>query len=186
MQPLTYIVLHALLFRRYYFKISDLHSVVAGSGNNIQLLLSCQIDKLNCITGNTDSEVCILLFFRMLHSIDQFLFAKYIYVQVMCTLVEISVQYMYQIICTLFITMSKSFRINGLCIGNSIQCILIVKLCNRVQGSKKSVLLCAVGWVCTRCQRLSSLSSIRKSSGSFTINNVRSNGKNRSGWLESR
>ena len=82
MQPLTYIVLHALLFRRYYFKISDLHSVVAGSGNNIQLLLSCQIDKLNCITGNTDSEVCILLFFRMLHSIDQFLFAKYIYVQV--------------------------------------------------------------------------------------------------------
>ena len=119
----------------------------------------------------------------MLHSIDQFLFAKYIYVQVMCTLVEISVQYMYQIICTLFITMSKSFRINGLCIGNSIQCILIVKLCNRVQGSKKSVLLCSVRWVCSRCQRLSSLSSIRKSSGSFTINNVRSNGKNRSGWL---
>ena len=77
---------------------------MAGSGNNIQLLLSCQIDKFNSITGNTDSEVCILLFFRMLHSIDQFLFAKYIYVQVMCTLVEISVQYMYQIICTLFIT----------------------------------------------------------------------------------
>ena len=81
MQPLTYIVLHALLFRRYYFKISDLHSVVAGSGNNIQLLLSCQIDKLNCITGNTDSEVCILLFFRMLHSIDKFLFTEYVYIE---------------------------------------------------------------------------------------------------------
>ena len=122
---------------------------MAGSGNNIQLLLSCQVDELNSITGNTDCEVCILLFFRMLHSIDQFLFSKYVYIQMVCTLVEISVQYMYKVICTLFISMSKCVRINCLCIGNSVQCILIVKLCNRVQGSKKSVLLCAVRRVCS-------------------------------------
>ena len=156
---------------------------MAGSGNNIQLLLSCQIDKFNSITGNTDSEVCILLFFRMLHSIDQFLFSKYIYIQMMCALVEISIQYVNKVICTLLITVSKCIRIDCLSIGNSIQCILIVKFCNRVQGSKKSVLLCAVGWVSTWCKRLSGFSSIRKSTCSLTINYVGSNGKDRCGWL---
>ena len=111
---------------------------MAGSGNNIQLLLSCQIDKFNSITGNTDSEVCILLFFRMLHSINQFLFSKYIYIQMMCTLVEVSIKYVNKVICTLLITVSKCIRIDCLSIGNSIQRILIVKFCNRVQGSKKS------------------------------------------------
>ena len=134
---------------------------MAGSGNNIQLLLSCQIDKFNSITGNTDSEVCILLFFRMLHSINQFLFSKYIYIQMMCTLVEVSIKYVNKVICTLLITVSKCIRIDCLSIGNSIQRILIVKFCNRVQGSKKSVLLCAVGRVSTRCQRLACFSSIR-------------------------
>ena len=101
----------------------------------------------------------------------------------MSTLVKVSVKYMNKVLCTFFFCMSQSIRVDGLSIGDTIKSIFIVQFCNRVEGSKKSVLLCAVGWVCTRCQRLSSLSSIRKSSGSFTINNVRGNGKNRSGWL---
>ena len=59
---------------------------MAGSGDNIQLLLAGQVDEFNRITGYTDCEVCILLFLRMLHSIDQFLCAEYIHIQVMCAL----------------------------------------------------------------------------------------------------
>ena len=101
----------------------------------------------------------------------------------MCTLVEVSIKYVNKVICTLLITVSKCIRIDCLSIGNSIQRILVVKFCNRVQGSKKSVLLCAVGWVSTWCKRLSGFSSIRKSTCSLTINYVGSNGKNRCGWL---
>ena len=59
---------------------SQLHALVAGSGDHIHLLLSGQIDEFHCISGYTDSEVCVLLFLRMLHSVDQLLFTKYVYV----------------------------------------------------------------------------------------------------------
>ena len=42
---------------------------MASSCNDIQLLLSCQINKFNSITGNTDREVCILRFLRMFHRV---------------------------------------------------------------------------------------------------------------------
>ena len=101
----------------------------------------------------------------------------------MCTLIKVTVQYMNQVICTLTVSISKCIWINRLCIGNSIQCILILQFCNGVQRSKKSVLLCAIRRVCTRCQWLACFSSIRKGTGSLTINHIGSDGKNGSGWL---
>ena len=98
----------------------------------------------------------------------------------MSTLVKVSVKYMNKVLCTFFFCMSQSIRVDGLSIGDTIKSIFIVQFCNRVKGSKKSVLLCAVGRVSTRCQRFACFSSIRKGSCSFTINNVRCNGKNRS------
>ena len=111
---------------------------MAGSCDNVKLLLSCKVDELNSISGNTDREVCILLFFRMLHSIDEFFFTEYVYIEVMCTTVKVSVKYVYKVLCTLFLRMSKGIRVDGLSIGDSVKGILIVKFCNRVQGSKKS------------------------------------------------
>ena len=156
---------------------------MAGSCDNVKLLLSCKVDELNSISGNTDREVCILLFFRMLHSIDEFFFTEYVYIEVMCTTVKVSVKYVYKVLCTLFLRMSKGIRVDGLSIGDSVKGILIVKFCNRVQGSKKSVLLCAVRRVSSRCQRLSGFSSVRKRSCSFTINNIGCDGKDGCGWL---
>ena len=156
---------------------------MAGSCDNVKLLLSCKVDELNSVSGNTDREVCILLFFRMLHSIDKFLFTEYVYIEVMCTTVKVSVKYIYKVLCTLFLRMTKSIRVDSLSIGDSVKGILIVKLCNRVQGSKKSVLLCAVRRVCSRCQRLAGFSSVRKRSCSFTINNIGCDGKDGCGWL---
>ena len=71
---------------------------MASSCDNIQLLLSCKVSELNSISGYTDCKVCIFFFFRMFHSIDQFLFAKYVYIEVMSTLIKVSVKYMYQIL----------------------------------------------------------------------------------------
>ena len=133
---------------------------MAGSGNNIQLLLSCKVDEFNSISGYTDCEVCVLFFFRMFHSIDQFFFTEYVDIKVMCTLIKISVKYMNKVLCTFFFCMSQSIRVDGLSIGDTVKGIFIVQFCNRVEGSKKSVLLCTIRRVSTRCKRLSCFSSI--------------------------
>ena len=56
----------------------------------------------------------------MLHSIDQLLYAEYVYVQVMCTLVKVSVENIYQIVYTFRFIMSQCTRVDGLCIGDTI------------------------------------------------------------------
>ena len=154
--------------------------IVAGTCDYVHLLFLGKIDELNSVTRYTDCEVCVLFFFRMFHCIDQFFFTKYINVEVMSTLVKVSVKYMNKVLCTFFFCMSQSIRVDGLSIGDSVKGIFIVQFCNRVEGSKKSVLLCAVGRVSSRCQRLACFSSIRKGTCSFTINNVGCDGKDRS------
>ena len=99
---------------------------MAGSGDNIQLLLSCKVDEFNCISGYTDCEVCVLFFFRMFHCIDQFFFTKYINVKVMSTLVKVSVKYMNKVLCTFFFCMSQSIRVDGLSIGDSVKSICLL------------------------------------------------------------
>ena len=54
----------------------------------------------------------------------------------MSSLIKVSVKYMNKIVCTLLIAVSQSIRVDRLCIGNTVKGILIVKFCNRVQGSK--------------------------------------------------
>ena len=129
---------------------------MAGSCDYVKLLLSCQVDELHCVSGYADREVCVLFFLRMLHRIDQFLCSEYIHVQVMCSLIEVSVENVYKIVLALVVVMSQCSRADRLCIGDSVKRLLIRKLRNRVEGSKKSVLLCAVGRVRSRCQRLAS------------------------------
>ena len=128
------------------------------SCNYVHLLFSCQVDEFYCITRYTDCKVCVLWFLRMLHSIDELLCTEYINIQVMCSLMEVTIQYVYQIFCTLFITMTERIWADCLCIRDSIKSKLVWKLSHRVQRCKKSALLCSVRWVCTRCQRLSCFS----------------------------
>ena len=99
--------------------------IVAGTCNYVHLLLFCQVDEFNCITGYTDREVCILRFLRVLHCVDQFFGSEYVYVQVMCTLLEVSVQNVYQVLGTLFVVMAKCARVDGLGVGDSVQSVLI-------------------------------------------------------------
>ena len=115
----------------------------------------------------------------MSHSIFQLLTAEYIYVQVMSTTIEVSVHSAYQVGNLLIICMTKSARVHGLGIGDTIQRPLVGDLGYGVQRCKKSACLCAVARVCTRCERSPCTSSIRKVTGELTIYNVGSNGQDR-------
>ena len=52
----------------------------------------------------------------MLHCIDELLFTEYVYIEVMCTLIEVSVHYVYKVVDSLTLVVSKCSRIDGLCI----------------------------------------------------------------------
>ena len=64
----------------------------------------------------------------MLHSIFQLLNTEYVYVQVMCSLIEVSIQYVSKVLFTLFICMSKCTWVDCLCIRNSVKCKLVATL----------------------------------------------------------
>ena len=59
---------------------------MAGSCDYVKLLLFGQVDEFYGVAGYTDREVCVLFLLRMVHRIDQFFRAKYVYIEVMCTL----------------------------------------------------------------------------------------------------
>ena len=46
---------------------ASLHSLVAGAGNDIELLLARQVDELHGIAGDADGEVRVLGLFGVLH-----------------------------------------------------------------------------------------------------------------------
>ena len=121
---------------------------MAGTGNNIHLLLTGQVNKLHGVTGYTDGEVCILFLLRMLHGVDQLLFTEHIHVQVMCALIEVAIHHLYQVVDALLLVMADGVRVDGLGVGDTVQCPLIRQLSNGVQRGQQAVLLCAVSRVC--------------------------------------
>ena len=100
---------------------------MAGSCDHVHLLFSCQVDEFDCISGHADGEVCVFFFFRMFHRIDQFFCSEYIYVQVMCTLIEVSVQYVYEIVLPLVVIVSQCTRADGLGVGDPVKRLLVRK-----------------------------------------------------------
>ena len=125
-RPARYILTH--FKKKYIF----LHRLMASSCNDIQLLLSCQVDKLNGITGNTDREVCVLRLFRMFHRVLQLIKTEDIHVEVMSALIKISVENMNEVVLSLVLRMSESTRSDRLGVGDSVESVLIRKLCNGV------------------------------------------------------
>ena len=48
--------------------------------NNIKLLLTGKVDKLDGVSTHPDGEVSVLFFLWMLHTIDQFFYPKDIHI----------------------------------------------------------------------------------------------------------
>ena len=117
---------------------------MTGSGDNVHLLFPGQINELNRVSGHADREIGVFRLFWMLHSINQLLGAKYVNVQMMRSLAEVSVQHAYQIVRALLIAVPKRARADSLRIGYPVQGKFVRKLRHRVQGRQQPVLLRAV------------------------------------------
>lgn len=125
-RPARYILTY--FKKKYIF----LHRLMASSCNDIQLLLSCQINKFNRIPGNTDREVRILRFLRMFHRVFQLVETKHVHVEMMSALVKVSVENMNQVVLSLVLGMAECTRSDRLGVGDSVECVLIRKLCDGV------------------------------------------------------
>ena len=135
--------------------------IVEGSGDDIKLLFSGKGDELDGITGNTDREVSVFRLLRMLHGIEKLLFAEDVDVEMMCTLIKVAIENLDKVVDSLGVGVTKSVRIHGLGVGDAIECELIWKLGNRVEGGKQTRVFCTIGRVGTRRKRLSGRTSIR-------------------------
>ena len=71
------------------------------SGDNVVLLLLSKLDEVYCISGNTDSELRIVL--RVLLSIEKSITCEYVNVEVVAALNCITVKKTYQVFDLLFI-----------------------------------------------------------------------------------
>ena len=117
---------------------------MASTSDNVELLLLSQVNELNSITGYTDCEVLIFFLLRMFHSIDQLFCTEYVNVQMMSTISEVSVQNLSQVSNLFRFTVTQSFRVDALCIGNTVKSPVIRQLGNRVQRSNQTILFCTI------------------------------------------
>ena len=107
---------------------TSLESLVSLTSDYVELLLTCQVDELNSVTTHTDGEVLVLFLLWVLHSILELVDTEYVHVQVVRTLVEVTVQYTYQCLGTLLIVVTESTRADGLSIRDTIESILVWQL----------------------------------------------------------
>lgn len=112
------------------YSSNGLESLVSLTSDNVELLLTCQVDELNSVTTHTDGEVLVLFLLWVLHRILELVDTKYVHVQVVRTLVEVTVQYTYQCLGTLLIVVTESTRTDSLSIRDTIEGILVWQLSN--------------------------------------------------------
>ena len=83
-----------------------LKSCVECSGDNVVLLLLGKLDEVYCISGNTDSELRIVL--GVLLSIEKSITCEYVNVEVVAALNCITVKKTYQVFDLLFAAIVKT------------------------------------------------------------------------------
>lgn len=145
-------------------------------GNNVELLFSGKGDELDGVAGNADSEVCVFRFVRMFHSVDQFFPAEDVDVQVMCSLIEVTVHNVNEVFRTFSFIVAQCARVHGLGIGNTVERPFIRHLGNGVERSEKAVRFSAVARVCARCERCPSFPAVRQHAREAAVYDV---GRNR-------
>ena len=98
------------------YSSNRLESLVSLTSDYVELLLTCQVDELNSVATHTDSEVLVLFLLWVLHSILELVDTEYVHVQVVRTLVKVTVQYTYQCLGTLLVVVAESTWADGLSI----------------------------------------------------------------------
>ena len=119
----------------------------------------------------------------MFHRVLQLIKTEYIHVEMMSTLIKISVENMDKVVLSLILRMSESTRSDRLSVGDSVESVLIRKLCNGVQGSEKTILLSTVGRCSARSKWCKCRTAIRESTCCLTVNHIGCDRKDRSSRL---
>ena len=99
--------------------LTESEMIVESTADNVHLLLTGQLDKVNGIAGNTDGQLRIL--FGMIHRIQQNITVQHIHVDVMAAFHKVAVQKLSQIALTGFLLTSQCAGHNGEGVGNSVQ-----------------------------------------------------------------
>ena len=146
------------------------------TGNDIKLLFPCKGNEFDGIAGYADRKVGIFRLFRMFHGIQKHFLAKDIHIQVMCPLVEITIEHMDQVLSPFSFIMTQGVRIHGLRIGNAIQGPDIGNLGYRIQRSQQAALFCTIAGIGTWCKGRPGPSAIRQVTCKAAIDDI---GRNR-------
>ena len=116
----------------------------------------------------------------MFHGIQKNFSIHNIDIQMMCALIEITIQNMNQIFNTLRFIFSQCIRNNGECIGNTILTYISIRnFCNRIQRSQCTIFVPAMHGICTGSQRFPMFSTIRCCTCFFAIHDIACDGQSR-------
>ena len=72
------------------------HLLMGAAGDDVELLLTGQVDKLDGVARNADGEVRVFRLFGVLHAVDKLVNAEDVDVQVMGPLFEIAVHHAHE------------------------------------------------------------------------------------------
>ena len=113
-----------------------LHVVVAGTSDNVELLLTGKVDELNSVAGDADGEVSVLGLLGMLHGVLELLDAKDVDVEVVSAVGEVAVHDVHEVGDALLVIVAKGRRVDGLRVGDAVQSVLVGELGHGVEGGK--------------------------------------------------
>ena len=155
------------------------HGRVAGAGDNVQLLLTGEVDELDRVAGDADGEVGVLLLLRMLHGVDELLAAEDVDVQMVGGGLEVAVQQLHQVFDALIGGLAEGIGIDGLGDGDAVQRPGIGELGGGVEGGDEAVLLCAVGGVAAGGEGSTFLAAVGGCAGGLAVHHVGGDGQDR-------
>ncbi len=156
---------------------------MAGSGDDVELLLFGQIDELDRVSGNADGEVGVFRLLGVVHRIDELLGSEDVDVEMVRALIEVSVEDLGEVVLLLLLTVAKSIGSDGLGVGDAVEGIFVRELGDGVERSKQAVLLSPIGGVGARRERLTGFAAIGEGPSGFAVNDVGSDGEDRGGRL---
>ena len=126
----------------------SLHMVVAGVGDDVELLFAGEVDELHRIAEDSNREVGVLRLLGMLHGVLELVHAEDVHVQVMRTGGKVAIHDMHEVDLALRVIGTQCARVDGLGVGDTIKRVLVGELCvspRSPAGSQSETLDPAVG-----------------------------------------
>eukprot|EP00123_Amoebidium_parasiticum_P011590 comp20802_c0_seq2/m.27381 comp20802_c0_seq2/g.27381 ORF comp20802_c0_seq2/g.27381 comp20802_c0_seq2/m.27381 type:complete len:542 (+) comp20802_c0_seq2:380-2005(+) len=158
-----------------------LHGVVEGTGNHFALLSGSQAHKVDGVTTDTDGQLGVVL--RVGHGIFECLAVQHIHVQVVCTLLKVSVKKCAQVLQTILGSLTQRSGDNRERVANTVQAGVIGKLGNGVKGCKGTLRVAAVHGVGTGGKSLTLNAAVGGGASLAAVDDIGGDGENGEGVL---